>query len=463
MVRQETRADVCGADARASGGRFIFCSLAGGGEAGPGMRRRRSKSGRSVTWASAGSNVIASAANGSGRNEEPVPAFFGWKVAWAAFTVAVFSWGVGFYAPPVFLQTLHADHGWPISTISAAITTHFLFSAVLITCLPEVHQRFGVAGVTQAGVALSALGVLAWANVQQPWQLFPTALLSGAGWAATSGAAINAMVAPWFEKDRPKALSHAFNGASIGGLVFTPLWVALIALLGFPVAAAIIGVAMMAVLWPVTAKFLRPRPDNLESASAERKAARPTTSRADLLRDQRFVTMSGAFALGLFAQIGLFAHLVTRLASEFGSNGAAWAVSLTTVCAVAGRTLLGWVLGDRDRRMAASVNFALQACGTALLTLGSGAPAILCGCILFGLGVGNLTSLPPLIAQKEFAASDVGRVVALITVINQAVFAFAPVILGALRDLEGGYTLPFGVAACIQVAASLLVLASRVR
>lgn len=398
-----------------------------------------------------------------GEIKSQVPGFFGWKVVWAAFLVAVFSWGVGFYGPSVFLHTLHVAHGWSISTISAAITTHFLFSAGLITWLPEAHQRFGVARVTQAGVVLSALGLLAWANVAQPWQLFPAALLSGAGWAATSGAAINAMVAPWFAKDRPKALSLAFNGASIGGLVFTPLWVVLIAPFGFPVAAALIGAAMTAILWPVATQFLRPRPNGPESSAVERGAAKPTTSRAGLLRDRRFVTMSGAFAFGLFAQIGLFAHLVIRLAPEFGSSGAAWAISLTTVCAVAGRTLLGWALGERDRRMAAAANFALQACGTALLALGSGVPALLCGCILFGLGVGNLTSLPPLIAQKEFAAGDVGRVVALITAINQAVFAFAPVVLGALRDLVDGYTLPFGIVACVQVAAALMVIANRAR
>jgi len=405
-----------------------------------------------------------------GETESQVSTSFGWKVVWAAFVVAVFSWGVGFYGPSVFLQTLHAAHGWTISTISAAITTPFLFSAVLITCLPETHQRFGVATTTQAGVALSVLGMLAWANVQQTWQLFPAALLSGAGWAATSGAAINAMVAPWFQKDRPRAMSLAFNGASLGGLVFTPLWSALIAQLGFPTAAAIISVAMGGVLWPVTAQFLRLKPNELESVSAgpaqpdhQRETARPMASRAALLRERRFVTMSAAFALGLFAQTGLFAHLVTRLAPEFGSNGAAWAISLTTVCAVAGRTMLGWALGNRDRRMAASVNFAVQASGTVLLMLGSGAPALICGCILFGLGVGNLTSLPPLIAQKEFPAAEVGRVVALLTAINQAAFAFAPVVLGALRDLDGGYALPFGATACVQVAAALVVIANRIR
>jgi len=130
---------------------------------------------------------------------------------------------------------------------------------VLVTRLPEAHRRFGVARVTQAGVALSVLGMLAWANVRESWQLFPAALLSGAGWAATSGAAINAMVAPWFEKDRPKALSLAFNGASIGGLVFTPLWAVLIAHFGFPMAAAILGAAMTGGRSPLDCFGLRPK------------------------------------------------------------------------------------------------------------------------------------------------------------------------------------------------------------
>ena len=112
--------------------------------------------------------------------------------------------------------------------------------------------------------------------------------------------------------------------------------------------------------------------------------------------------------------------------------------------------------------MAASLNFALQACGTVLLTSGSGAITLVCGCVLFGLGVGNLISLPPLIAHKEFAAGDVGRVVALITAINQTVFAFAQRTL-RLRDLQGGYTLAFGIAACVQVAASVMIVASRAK
>ena len=398
------------------------------------------------------------------------PVFFGWKITWAAFAIAVFSWGIGFYGPSVFLQTLHATRGWSISSISAAITTHFLLSAVMVAYLPEVHRRFGLAWITLAGIGLSALGAMAWANAQYPWQLFLAALVSGAGWAATSGAAINAMVAPWFDRDRPKALSLAYNGASVGGVVFAPLWVGLIAQLGFPTTALVIGIATAAVLSPLALRYLSTnrqdlglQPDGVQQARAGQTALKPTLNRRHLLRDRRFLTISGAFALGLFAQIGLFAHLITRLVPVLGESGAALALSLTTACAVFGRTLLGWLLGERDRRLAASLNFAVQASGVVLLVLGSEAYVLHLGCILFGLGVGNLISLPPVIAQKEFEDGDVSTVVALITAINQAVFAFAPVIFGAVRDLAGEYAMSFAIAACLQFAATFIVLAGRRR
>ena len=90
-------------------------------------------------------------------------------------------------------------------------------------------------------------------------------------------------------------------------------------------------------------------------------------------------------------------------------------------------------------------------------------PALIAGCVLFGLGVGNLISLPPLIVQKEFPAADAGKVVALIVAINQAVFALAPVALGVIRDLEDSYVLPFAAAAAIQVAAAMVVMLPRLR
>jgi MFS family permease len=154
--------------------------------------------------------------------------FFGWQVVAAAFTIATFTFGIGYYGPSVFLNVLHQQRGWPVSVISIAVTVHFLVSAVLVIRLPAAHRRFGLALVTQAGVAALVIGMIGWSLAVAPWQLFVAAMLSGAGWAATSGAAIIAMVSPWFDRRRALALGHALNGASFGGILFAPLWVMLI-------------------------------------------------------------------------------------------------------------------------------------------------------------------------------------------------------------------------------------------
>ena len=161
------------------------------------------------------------------------PIFFGWKVVATGFIVSAFTFGVGYYGPSAFLNVLHQQRGWPVSVISSAITVHFLVSAVLVTRLPNVHRRFGIATVTQTGTLTLVIGVVGWSLAAAPWQLFVAATLSGAGWSATSGAAIIAMVSPWFDRRRPLALAHALNGASVGGILFAPLWAALSEAIGF--------------------------------------------------------------------------------------------------------------------------------------------------------------------------------------------------------------------------------------
>jgi MFS family permease len=398
--------------------------------------------------------------------------FFGWKVVAAAFTVATFSFGVGYYGPSVFLNVLHEEHGWPVSVISAAITVHFLVSAILVTRLPDAHRMLGVASVTFGGAAALVIGMFCWSVADAPWQLFPAAVLSGCGWAATSGAAIIAMVTPWFDRRRAPALGHALNGASVGGVVFAPLWVTLIAAVGFARAAAVVGCVTLAMLGPLCWRYLRPTPEQLglapdgdaawQNAGRGGRTEHPTASFASLLSNRSFVTLSGAFALGMFAQVGVTAHLVTRLVPLVGPVGAAMAVSLATACAVIGRVSMGIMLGDADRRIVAAANFAIQAFGVSLLAIGSSAVVLVPGCMLFGLGVGNLLTLPPLIAQREHVPGDVPRVVALITAVNQAVFAFAPAVIGLIREATGGYALAFLVAVAVQVIASAVVILGRV-
>jgi MFS family permease len=406
--------------------------------------------------------------------------FFGWRVVGAAFIVALFAWGIGFYGLPIFVQTLHAEHGWPIVLISGAITCHFALGAAVIANLAGLHRRFGVKAVTRAGVVLTALGLVGWGLAQTPWQLFAATVPSGAGWALTSGAALNAMVAPWFVRGRPAALSMAYNGASLGGVVFSPLWVALIAWMGLGRAAIAVAVATLGVMWILAGRYLGREPaelglgpdggaataGNFCEADGAGAAAAPPSPRRALWRDRRFSTLAVAASLSLFAQIGLVAQLFSLLAMAIGAAAAASVLALTPACAVFGRVVLGAMLRPGvDRRGAAAANLALQAAGSAALILSRGhaAPLLVVGCLLFGLGLGNVSSLPPLLAQSDFAPQDVPRVVALVTACSQLTYAFAPLAFGAIRSWGGaeGASWLFAAALAIQLAAALVFLAGR--
>jgi predicted MFS family arabinose efflux permease len=279
------------------------------------------------------------------------------------------------------------------------------------------------------------------------------------------------MVSPWFERRRALALGHALNGASVGGVLFAPLWVTLIAAIGFAPAVAVVGLVTLALLLPLTWRYLRPTPHSLGVAPdgdpphSTRRSTIPAPHRpirfVALLSQVQFTTLAIAFAMGMFAQVGVVAHLITRLAPVVGAVEAAIAISLATGSAMVGRILLGLFSGGTDRRLIAAANFAMQACGVALLAFGSTSLVLAPGCILFGLGIGSMLSLPPLIAQTEFAAGDVPRVVALVTAVNQAVFAFAPAVFGVLREVSGAYTMPFLLAAVVQVIAGAVIVLGR--
>jgi MFS family permease len=374
--------------------------------------------------------------------------FYGWRVVGAAFVLGAFGWGVGFFGPPVFLSVVRETRGWPLVLVSTAVSLHFLVGAVTGAKLSALHQRFGAATVTKAGVLSLAVGVLGWATVTEPWQLFAVGALSGAGWGAMSAAALNAIVSPWFARQRPAALAMAYNGGSIGGVIFSPLWVAAIGALGFPLAAAAIGVLMVVTMWVLADEVFSRTPRQMgltpdgdapgtPAASITSATAQPLPG-ALLWRDRRFLTLSAGMALGLFAQIGLVAHLFSLLVPALGAQRAGLAMGLVTVLAIAGRSLLGWMMPlGADRRLVACVGYALQLTGSLTLAAAAGtsAPLLLLGVILFGTGFGNATSLPPLIAQVEFVKEDVPRVVGLIVGISQGGYAFAPALFGLIREL----------------------------
>jgi MFS family permease len=390
--------------------------------------------------------------------------YHGWLVVAAAFLVATFGWGLGFYGSGIYLVALSAREGWSIAELSPAITSYYILGAtVIFFWVGPLFDRLGARTVVIGGALAMACGVMLLIPAERLWQVYAAFAVMSLGWATMSGAAVNIIVAPWFDRRRGLAVSWALNGASTGGIIFAPLLTALIGRFGFAPAIAVSAAMMLALLVPVAVLVLRPkRYEESDSGDATERtcsSAReaPRWRLGATLRHRGFIGISLPFALGLTAQVGFLTHQMAYLAPLIGAAFAGWAIGATAFAAILGRIATGFVVDRADRRAISCANFLVQALAMTILATSNDAWALFLGCVLFGLGVGNVVSLPGLIVQREFPREHFSRIVSLVVAINQFTFAFGPSLLGELEYVSGGYGAALIACLLMQVIAAVVV------
>jgi predicted MFS family arabinose efflux permease len=382
----------------------------------------------------------------------------GWRIVAVCFLVAIFGWCFGFYGQSVYVAELHRLHGWPASLISSGTTFFYLLGALLVVFVSEAIRMFGPRNCLLAGVVAMAAAVVLMGEVTEPWQLYAVDAVLAFGWAGTSLGVITNTLGLWFDKKRGMAISLALNGASFGGILGVPLLVTAIGRLGFSGAMILAALVMLGVIIPVILIFVGPPPGRVAAQSADAEGPSASQIRALALRDRAFLTVSIAFALVLFAQVGFIVHLISFLDPVIGREHAAIAVALLTAMAVVGRVLFSTVIDRLDQRLASAISFASQAVALTIIINSSDEWLLIGACALFGFSVGNLITLPSLIVQREFDPRSFGVLVSLITAINQVTYAFGPGIVGLLHDASGSYDLPFYGCIGLELIAAALVM-----
>jgi len=383
----------------------------------------------------------------------------GWRIVAVCFLLATFGWGLGFYGQSVYVAELQRLHGWPASLISSGTTFFYLFGAALVAFVSEAIKAFGPRNCLVAGTFAMAAAAISIGQVREPWQLYLANAVLAFGWAGTSLGIITNTLGLWFDNKRGMAISLALNGASFGGIAGVPLLVMAIGYFGFSGAMTVSAVVMVAVMIPVILLSVGRPPVHASTGAVEAAdAPSPTQIRARAFRDVGFLSVSAAFALVLFAQVGFIVHLIAFLDSVIGRQRAAIAVALLTAMAVVGRVLFSFVIDRMNQRLASSLSFVSQSVALLIVINVHHDYALIAACALFGFSVGNLITLPSLIVQREFDPRSFGVLVSLITAINQVTYAFGPGVIGFLRDASESYALPFYACIGLELIAAVLIL-----
>lgn len=392
------------------------------------------------------------------RIDESSLRYEGWRIVAVCFLLATFGWGLGFYGQSVYVAELQRARGWPTSLISSGTTFFYLFGALLVVFVGEAVRKYGPRLCLIAGTLAMAAAAVAIGAVREPWQLYLANAVLAFGWAGTSLGMITNTISLWFDHRRGMAISLALNGASFGGIAGVPLLVMLIGHVGFASAMYAAAGAMLVLLPVILLLVGRPPDRHGRHATAKARPQSSTQIRAWALRDVGFLTVTTAFALVLFAQVGFIVHLISFLDPVIGRERAALAVAVLTAMAVVGRVLFSLVIDRLDQRLASALSFLSQAAALLVVINLHDDYVLIAACAVFGFSVGNLITLPSLIVQQEFDSAAFGVLISLNTAINQVTYAFGPGVVGALRDWSGGYSLPFYLCIVLEVMAAALIM-----
>jgi MFS family permease len=394
--------------------------------------------------------------------------FYGWWIVAACMLSALVGNALGLFGAGVYLHEVVTANGWTTGLVSGAVTLFYVVSALLLMPVGIGIRRYGPRPVIALGAIALAGGVIGIGHATVPWQAYLAFLLMGIGWAGLSTTAVATTLAPWFDKHQGRAVSIASLGASVGGIIGAPVLLFGIARIGFASTTIVAGVVAIAVLLPLAALVLRHRPQDLglvpDGLSSGRVAATIDTPDWTLpmaLGTPALRSVIATFGIGMMVQIGFLTHQVTLLAQSLDGLAVAMTVASTAVAALAGRLALARFADAMDARVTAAVVLLVAAGSLGAIGLFP-VPSVLIGAsMIFGLTVGQVTTLSPIIVRREFGARAFGLVFGAASCGIQLAAALGPGLYGLLHDAFGNYDMALIGAAGLDVAAAAVAIAGR--
>ena len=389
-------------------------------------------------------------------------AFPGWWVVGGCFTILFFSSALGFYGMSVYLNAFSKELGWKISSLSIATTFFFLVGGITNMLVARLIAKFDVRILIYIGAVVGAGSLYMLGHVSQKWHLFVVYGVFAVAWSCSGLTTATTVVTRWFHTKRAPGIAAASSGLSMGGVVLTPIikklidakqmsgaspYLALIWFVGMCVPAyLLIRPDPLALNWMPDGQ---PKPENHISEL-------PGVSLADAVRTKFFWVVTIGYVLVMGSQVGAIQQIVKLVEERTSPGTAALATSVLSGASVVFRLVGGRIIPKFP--LAKFMVFIAVMQGFAIILIGqmeSTIPLML-AIGLFGAMVGNVLMMQSLLIAQRFGVKDYPRISARSGLVSLTGTAIGPILIGAIRDSSGGYTVPYLVAGCISLIGALI-------
>jgi sugar phosphate permease len=399
---------------------------------------------------------------------------YAWVIVAVTFLATIMIAGVR-ATPTVLIVPFEQEFHWSRAAISFAIGINLLLYGAVGPFAAAVMDRFGARRTITFALAVTAAGVALTPMMSEPWHLVALwGVLVGLS-TGFVGAYLSAFIAArWFATREGLVVGILTAGFAAGQLVFLPTMATLATSAGWRFASFVL-VAVVVVLLPVIAVFMRDRPEDLGLARyGDRSLSRPAASPAGNpvtvafralavgMRSRDFwLIAAGYFACGATTNGLIGTHLIPACIDHGLSEVAgAGLLAATGVFALIGGTISGWLSDRCDNRILLCCYYGFR--GLALLYLPFALDMSFYGLTLFSMvyGLDWIAAAPPTVRLLSgvVGSERIGIMVAWITVIHQIGSASVAYFAGVLRIAYGTYFEAFMISGMLLVAVAVMAL-----
>jgi len=384
------------------------------------------------------------------RKREPL--YYGWTIALVLAITETVSFGVLFYAFPVFIAPMEAEFGWTRGEISGAFSLSLLITGLVALPVGYWLDKHGSRLLMTAGSTGAAIMVLLWSRVNS----FPEFILVMAAMGFFGAAILYepafTVIAAWFRQKRGRAMAVLTFIAGFSSTVFTPLSHALLEAYGWRGAIMILGIILGAITIPLHALFLRGKPADLglelDGVAAAQDSDHPAINMRAVLRSRYFWLLTLAFALSTLSISAVRIHFIPLLISiNIQPGSAALASGSIGIMQVIGRMIFAPVETRFSSRAMATGVFILLTVSLTILLLGSAPLLIVLFVALFGMAIGTHTLTRPLMVADTYGTSHYGRISSSMVIFLTLAGTTSPFAAGLIFDVFGSYS-PMLMLAC---------------
>jgi len=373
--------------------------------------------------------------------------------------------GVGTYiAFGVFFNPLMEEFGWPRAAIAAAPAASFFVMGVSGMAVGRLNDSFGPRLLLTGTALLLGLGCVLMAQVSTLAGLYLSfGLIFGMGMSAVDVVALTT-IARWFSARRGFMTGIVKAGTGAGQFVVPLAASALIALLGWRWAIALVGSTVAAVLIAL-ARFLRRDPGEGSPSGAAnegRASGAPGLSLSRVFRAAPFWILGTMNLILVSCLMVVMLHIVPH-ARDLGIPPLPAAGVLSTIGGVSilGRLASGVLIDRLGSKRVMHLGFCLLVSGLLWLQFSDRPWMMYLFGAVYGLAHGSFfTAISPL-AAEWFGIRFHGTVFGVVACFGTTGGAAGPILAGHLFDVTGSYRAAFLILTGLALAAWGMLFALR--